>query len=105
MKDFEAGSCRSVALVDRFEEFHRENPAVYAELVRLARRWTSGGRDRVGVALLMEVARWNLALRTRGGDFKINNNFKPLYARLIMAQEPDLAGIFETRECREARAA
>jgi hypothetical protein len=31
------------------------------------------------------------------GDFKLNNNYRAHYARLIMHQEPDLDGIFELR--------
>ena len=34
----------------------------------------------------------------KGKDFKLNNNYVSRYARLIMAQEADLEGVFETRE-------
>ena len=36
-------------------------------------------------------------MQTTDPEYKINNNFTAFYARLIMAQEPDLAGIFDLR--------
>ena len=39
------------------------------------------------------------------GAFKLNNNFTAHYARLLMAQEPDLEGFFETRESYDPSAA
>jgi hypothetical protein len=81
----------------RFAEFHRENPRVYDELVRLARRGRQAGRTKMGINQLFEVLRWNVSLTTRGEDFKLNNNYAPHYARLIMDRERDLAGIFELR--------
>lgn len=82
-----------------FREFHAKNPQVYKALVRLARQAKERGKNKIGVELLVNVARWEMWLRTEDdhSDFKINSNYKPFYARLIMEQEPDLGGIFETR--------
>lgn len=81
----------------RFYRFHRANPHVYIELVRLARELHAQGHPRIGCQMLIEVVRWS-HLKTSSDDFKINNSYTPLYARLIMAQERDLDGFFETRE-------
>lgn len=84
---------------DRFEQFHKDNPIVYTTLVRLAREWkTKFGNDtKVGLAALRETARWEIAFATDDTDFKINNNYTPFYARLIMHENPDLAGLFDLR--------
>jgi hypothetical protein len=84
----------------RFLEFHRQNPQVYAELVRLVRVALGRGRKKIGIKMLWEVVRWNLWLRTdaESDGFKMNNNYHSRYARLIMKNEPDLAGVFEVRE-------
>lgn len=84
---------------DRFEEFHAANPIVYTTLVRLAREWKEkfGGGAKVGLAALRERARWEIAFVTSDTDYKINNNYTPFYARLIMAENPDLAGLFDLR--------
>jgi len=85
---------------EAFERFHRDHPEVYTELVRLARQAVAAGRHKFGLKALWEVMRWNFWLRRGDGEFKLNNNHAPYYSRLIMAREPDLAGVFETREIR-----
>ena len=84
----------------RFWEFHRDNPHVYETLVRLARKARSRGHSKVGIGMLFEVARWEIALETNDQTFRLNNNHRSRYARLIMQREPDLAHIFDTRELR-----
>lgn len=32
-----------------------------------------------------------------GDEYKLNNDYRAFYARLLMANEPELAGFFETR--------
>lgn len=83
---------------EAFTRFHSENPHVYEELVLLARRSRRAGAARVGIGMLFEVLRWRHTLRTGGDDFKLNNNYRSYYARLIMSREPDLWGIFELRK-------
>jgi hypothetical protein len=82
----------------RFEAFHAQNPHVYEHLVSMARRLHARGRRRIGIAMLFETMRYQYAVSTDGDDFKLNNNFRSRYARLIMQRHPDLDGVFETRE-------
>ena len=87
-----------MTITTRFLEFHQENPNVYRVLVRLARDWVAKtGRRKLAIKTLYERARWEIAMQTTDPEYKINNNFTAFYARLIMAQEPDLAGIFDLR--------
>ena len=84
-----------------FEAFHAKHPEVYGELVRLARQARARGRKVIGIKMLWEVARWHLNIL--GGvdpeeEYKLNNNYHSRYARMIMDQEHDLAGIFRLRE-------
>ncbi len=82
-----------------FIDFHKDNPIVYAQLVRLARQWVAAGKARLGIATLFEKLRWELhvsGLSDKEG-YKLNNNYRALYARLIMEQEQDLDGLFEIR--------
>ena len=81
-----------------FDRFHSDNPRVYQVLVRLAREWVNRfGSHNLGVATLYETARWQITLATNDAEFRLNNNWRSYYARLIMAQEPDLAGLFDLR--------
>lgn len=84
-------------LITRFEQFHYANPHVYAELVMLARRARRTGAARIGIGQLFEVLRWRHMLSTRGEEFKLNNDYRAPYARLIMHVEQDLDGVFELR--------
>lgn len=86
----------------RFLAFHNANPAVYAELVKLARQARSIGRSKIGIGMLWEVLRWNVrfALVSIADGYKLNNNHRSRYARMIHKREPDLRGIFELRELR-----
>jgi hypothetical protein len=90
---------------EAFYVFHHANPHVYRALVALARRWKNAGHDRCSVNMLFEVLRFDDGLRTAAPDgLKLNNNFRSRYARIIQANERDLAGFFETRALRDERA-
>jgi hypothetical protein len=83
---------------ERFEKFHAENPHVYRALARHARRLKANGVTHFGIDGLFSIVRYTEALRTRDADgFVLNNNLKPLFARLIEKQEPDLRGFLSTR--------
>ena len=69
-------------------------------LVHLARDMRGTGRRTVGIAMLWEVLRWQHTRNTRDGhsEFKLNNSYRAHYARRIMDEHPDLAGIFNLRK-------
>jgi hypothetical protein len=82
-----------------FIQFNTDHPDVYEELVTLARNVKNRGYTNYGIASLFEVMRYHRA--TSGRDrlgFKMNNNYRSHYARLIMEQEDDLEGFFRTRK-------
>jgi hypothetical protein len=85
---------------DRFAEFHAEFPAVYLNLVRLAREAVVRGHKRIGIGMLWEVLRWETQIGDHRATYKLNDHYRSRYARLIIAQEPDLAEVFEIRELR-----
>ena len=87
---------------EAFWEFHTRNPGVYRELAQMTRLAKARGRKKVGIAMFFEVLRWNrivAGLPDKTEDFKLNNNYRSRYARLLM-KEPDLKGMFETRGLR-----
>ena len=87
-------------LTKKFEEFHANNPHVYEALVALARRFRERRRDaQTGIGMLYEVLRWEYYLNTTSDDeYKLSNSYRAFYARLIMQNEPDLEGIFNTKQ-------
>jgi hypothetical protein len=88
----------------RFLAFHSANPHVYRQIVQIARGLRGDKKIRhCGIALIWEHMRWLHFLQTAGDEpFKLNNDYKAEYARLIMASEPDLYGFFRLRELRRS---
>ena len=83
-----------------FKEFHAKHPDVYYQLLRLAREWVAAGHRKLGIATLYEKLRWEWhvsGLLDKDG-YKLNNNYKALYARMLMENHPELEGVFEIRE-------
>lgn len=88
-------------LTAAFLEFHRDNPHVYRALVEAARQYVKlTGHSKCSMDLLMHHARWVLTVETKVADegWKLNDNHTAFYARLIMAREEDLAGLFDLRK-------
>lgn len=85
----------------QFEEFHRNNPDVFDEIVDICNelRWRRGFH-RCGISLVFERLRWLRAIQTKGDEFKLNNNYRAFYARLVMFLYPGLNGFFEIRDQR-----
>lgn len=95
------GPTQGATIAEAFLAFHNKNPHVYALLVKLARKARQRGWEHLGISMIWEMARWRLGPETADDagqpPLKLNNSYRALYARRIMAQESDLAGIFETR--------
>lgn len=88
-----------------FWEHHLQHPGVYRLLRRLAFQAVQAGATRLGMKNLYEVARWNRmmeGLPESDDQFRLNNNWTGMYARLLMENEPALDGLFETRELRSS---
>lgn len=88
---------------ERFVRFHNANPWVYDRLVALASRLADAGHKRVGIAMLFEVLRYDWSVSTRdinSDGFKLSNNYKTPYARLIASRKPELSELFLIKSSR-----
>lgn len=100
-EDIPAGPSPRPSLEVRFTDYCVANPHVLGELVKLAVEARRHGATRLGIAQLFEVLRWQTMIETSDPEgFKLNNDFRAPYARLIMQRVPELDGIFETRHSR-----
>lgn len=86
----------------RFEEFHRDNPHVYAKLVEYARKAQGRAYKRIGIGFLCEIIRWQGGPTIHKDGFKLSNDFRSRYSRLIEENEPDLKGFFTKRQLEAA---
>ena len=92
-----------LSLKERFDAYHAMNPHVYRALVKLARQLVRRGHRNLGIKMLFEVLRWQSMIETndpnpRSDEYKLCNDYTAHYARLMMAREPDLEGVFRLRE-------
>lgn len=81
----------------QFRQFHQLNPHVYTALVKLSRWCRARGWRRGSINLLFERLRWEYAVQTHGDEYRLNNNYRAFYARLLMHDCPDLAEFFDVR--------
>lgn len=95
-----AKRCAS-AFRDDFIPWLEANPNLYAEFEMLALS-VAGKRRHYGARAIVEVMRFNSAIRERDGIFKINGNYVPCMARLFALRNPNHADLFEFREHRAA---
>lgn len=87
-------------IVADFWAFHARHPRVYELFRRYAAEARRAGRDRFGIGMIAERVRWYMtveAVGTATEDFKINNNLRSCYARLLMIRCPEFEGLFEIR--------
>lgn len=84
----------------RFKERHQKNPHIYQHFRQLAHQMMATGRERYSARTIMEVMRWHYDLRTTGDVFEINDNFTPIYVRLLIHNHPEFSNFFELRTVR-----
>ncbi|MGX1668638.1 hypothetical protein [Streptomyces sp. NPDC055400] len=89
-----------VSIQERFESFHQFNPWILEQLEALTADCTERGLRRIGIGMLFEVLRWHYGRATRGEPFKLNNDFRSRYVRMLVDRRPEWSGLFETRELR-----
>lgn len=88
------------SITGRWWSFHQRHPEVYGGLVHLARQAKRKGAQRLAIAMVFEVLRWNTMM---GADvpseepFRLNNSYRSSYSRFIQQTCPDLDGFFMTR--------
>ena len=89
----------TATIQERAEAFDKANPHVYQEFRRLAFMLYNRGHRRFGAKLIIEQMRWTWMMQTDDASgFKLNNTHVAYFARKLMANEPELANVFETRE-------
>ena len=95
---------RPLTLEQEFENFDAANPHVFEALRREALRVWNRGHKRYGFSILYGIVRYDGRLETSGKPYKLNNNFATLYRDKLIAEEPQLEGMFETRDNRRGAA-
>jgi len=85
-------------LDEAFRDFHRDNPEVWRLFVRFTFDVIRRGYAHYSADAILHRIRWHATVDTDGDEFKLNNNWTALYARMFHDAYPEHAGFFRTRE-------
>lgn len=88
-------------VVAKFWRYHKENPHVFELFRHYSMAVKKAGRKTYGAGAIFERIRWHLSVETSGDDFKLNNNFRSCYARLLIMEDSSFDGFFLTRTSME----
>lgn len=88
-------------------KYMRQNPAIWQQFCKFTWELVNAGCTRFGVALIFERIRYETKLRGvgEGEEFKINNNYRPYFARRFMKENPEAGEVFELRKVGQTREA
>lgn len=81
---------------DYFKVYHAENPHIYEAFKAYAQQLIAAGVTKLSAYLIYERMRWE-SLVTGNDGYKLNNNYRPYYARLFMQDFPQFEGYFDLR--------
>ena len=90
-----------IKAVKRFLKYADKNPQVFDHFVKMAKQIKKTGREKYSARTIFEVLRWHLDVETHGEDFKITNDFIPMYVRLLIAQEPEFEDFFTVKRMKK----
>lgn len=72
----------------KFIKYHKENPQIWNQFEKFANELVDAGVDVLSVNRIYERIRWESDVS--GNDrYKLNNNFRPYYARLYEKKHPN----------------
>jgi hypothetical protein len=80
-----------------FESYDRDNPEIWKGFVKFARQAKAKGFKHYSAYGIFEIMRWHTGVRG-DGEFKLQNNYRPDYARKMMRTYPEFKGFFRIRE-------
>jgi predicted PolB exonuclease-like 3'-5' exonuclease len=86
-----------------FLAFHSSNPHIMDAIVRYTRQLITAGHKHFGMGAVFERIRWDYAVSTLADTkgFKINNNYRSRYVRLLEATHPQFKGFYRQRKVAE----
>lgn len=89
--------------VNKFIEWHRACPDVWRNFERITLELIDMGKKAGAIDILGRV-RWECEI-IGGKDYKCNNNYAPMLARVFVMKHPRHAEFFEFREAGQERVA
>jgi hypothetical protein len=85
-----------------FTQYHDSNPQIWDKFVEISLKAKSKGFKNYSVNGIFEILRWETGV-SGNDNFKINNNYRPDYARKLMAEKPEFKNFFRIRKIKAER--
>lgn len=82
-------------VVEKFLQFHKENPHVF-ELFKKFAHQAKAKWNHFGAGAIFERLRWEFSFETND-EFKLNNNYRSCYTRLLVLEDPSFKNFFQFR--------
>lgn len=103
-RSWHSAAARQATIQAKFEKFHADNPDVYNSLEALASVWFLHGHTSCGIGMLWERLRWESGMMPldRTSVYRLSNDYRSRYVRLLIERNPEWSGRFVTRELRVA---
>lgn len=81
--------------IQKVFDYHSKNPDLFKRFEHYAKEVAQANK-RIGAMAIVNRIRWEAEIENKG-DFKINNNIAPYFARIFTIKYPQFSWIFETR--------
>ena len=83
--------------------WHKQNPQVWEKFREYTLEAVNSGRRHYSHWAIVNRIRWNREIETRGGEFKISNDYICFYARLFHAKYPEHGDFFRLKPLKEEK--
>jgi hypothetical protein len=85
-----------------FKTYDKENPQIWNKFKKYSFEAKEKGFSNYSANGIFEIIRWNTDLQQRD-KYKVNNNYRPDYARKMMKNFPEFKSFFRTRTLKAIR--
>ena len=83
--------------------WHKANPKVWEKFEEYTFQAIESGMKHYSQWAIVNRIRWNKEIETRGGEFKISNDYICFYARLFHALHPEYKDFFTVKPLKEEK--
>jgi len=83
--------------------WHKQNPQVWDKFESYTLEAINSGRKKYSHWAIINRIRWHNEIETRGGEFKISNDYICFYARLFHARHPQHKDFFRLKQLKEEK--
>lgn len=85
-----------------FKHYHEQNPQIWEAFKKYAFEAKKRNLKNYSANGIFEIIRWHTDVSSRD-KYKVNNNYRPDYARKMMGEFPEFKDFFMVRELKAKR--